>query len=134
VSEEKIHVVRKVMDAISRRDLPALLEHLDADVRLYPLMSAWPQTYRGHDGVEQWWRDVGQLWEHFGVRPESFRDLADGSLLVQISWRGRGTGAVAELEGPATAVIRFHDTKVASMEIHLDEAHAMRTIGDTTPG
>jgi ketosteroid isomerase-like protein len=132
VSEETSQVISQAMDAISSRDLRGFLGHLDADVQLGALMSVWPRTYRGYEGIEQWWRDVGQLWEHFVVRPEGFRDLADGTVVVQFSWRGLGKGAVAEVEGPATAVVRFRDTKVASIEVHLDETRATRAISDTS--
>ena len=134
MSDEKIEVIRKAMAAISRRDLPGFLEHLDADIQLDPLTSVWPRTYRGHEGIEQWWRDVAELWEHFVVHPEDFRDRADKTVIVQISWRGRGKGAFAEVEGPATAVVRFRDTKVASIQVHFDETRAMQAIADTPPG
>jgi ketosteroid isomerase-like protein len=128
VPGDNIQVVRQALDALGRRDLPGLLEHVDADIELHPLLSVWPRTYSGRDGIEEWWRDVGELWEDFTLEPEAFRDFGDGNLLVRVRWRGRAKGATAELDGPAAAVVRFRTDKVTSVEIHLDEAQALQAI------
>jgi ketosteroid isomerase-like protein len=126
-----IDVARQVLDAVGRRDLPAILEHVDADVELHPLLTVWQRTYRGREEIEQWWRDVGELWDDFSIEPEDFRDLGGGTLVVRVRWRGRAKGASAELDGPAVAVMRFRDTKAVSVDIHLDEARALRAIADS---
>ena len=125
-----MEVVRQALAAVGRRDLSAILERVDADVELHPVLSVWPRTYRGREGIEQWWRDVGELWEDFSVETEGFRDVGDETLVVRVRWRGRARGASTELGGPAAAVVRFRGAKAAFVEIHLDEAQALRTIGD----
>jgi ketosteroid isomerase-like protein len=126
VAEGNIEVVRQGLDAIGRRDLSAILEHVDADIELHPLLSVWPRTYRGREGIEQWWADVGELWEEFSLEAEGFRDAGEGTLVVRMRWRGRARGASAEVEGPAVAVVRFRGEKVVSVDIHLDEASALQ--------
>src|SRR5438067_9359287 len=129
MSAERIEVVRQVLDAVGRRDVQAILENVDADVELQPLLSVWRQTYRGHDGIEEWSRGVGELWESFSVEPEDFRDIGEGSLVVRLRWRGRAKGVSTELDGPGAAVVRFRDDKLLSVDIHLDEHSALRSIG-----
>jgi len=129
VAGDNVAVVRQALDAVGRRDLPALLKQVDTDVELRPLLTVWPQTYRGHEGIEQWWRDVGELWDDFSIEPEDFRDLGGGTLIVRVRWSGRPKGASAKLDGPAVAVVRFRETKAVSVDIHLDEAHALRAMG-----
>jgi ketosteroid isomerase-like protein len=131
VAEDSIQVVRQALDAVGRRDLPAVLEHVDADIELRPLLSVWPRTYRGREGIEQWWEDVGELWEEFRLETEGFRDVGGGTLVVRMRWRGQARGSSAEVEGPAAAVVRFQGDKVASVDIHLDEAHALNSIADS---
>jgi ketosteroid isomerase-like protein len=130
VAEDNMEVVRQALEAIGRRDLPAILEHVDADIELHPLLSVWPRTYRGRNGIEQWWQDVGELWEDFNIETEGFRDLGEGTLLVRVRWRGRARGASTEVDGPAAAVVRFRGDKAASVDIYLDEAQALQAIAD----
>jgi ketosteroid isomerase-like protein len=126
-----MEVVRQALEAIGRRDLSAILERVDAEVELHPLLSVWPQTYRGREGIEQWWRDVGELWEDFEVETEGFHEVGNETLVVRLHWRGRARGGATEVDGPAAAVVRFRGAKVAFVDIHLDEAHALRAIADT---
>ena len=48
MSADRIEVVRQVLDAVGRRDVQAILDNVDSDVELQPLLSVWRQTYRGH--------------------------------------------------------------------------------------
>jgi ketosteroid isomerase-like protein len=128
VSEPNIGVVQRAFDAIGRRDLDAVLEEVDPNVELHPFVSVWRRTYRGHAGIEQWSKDVAELWEEFSVLPRGFRDLGDDALLVLAQWHGRGKGSTTAIDGPAAVVIRFRDGKAASVDVYLDEAHALKSV------
>ena len=125
MSEANIEAVRQALAAVERRDLTGLLEHADPDIELRPLLSVWPRTYRGHAGIEQWSRDVGDIWREFSVDAEDFRDLGAGTLIVRLHWRGRAKESSIEVEGPAAAVVRFGGDKAVSVDIHLDEERAL---------
>src|SRR5437868_3043543 len=129
MSADRIEVVRQVLDAVGRRDVQAILDNVDSDVELQPLLSVWRQTYRGHDGIEEWSQGVGELWDSFSVEPEGFRDLGEDTIVVRLRWRGRAKGASTELDGPGAAVVRFQADKVISVDIHLDEHAALRSMG-----
>jgi ketosteroid isomerase-like protein len=128
VSEANIEAARQALRAVGRRDLSGVLEHTDPNIELHPLTSVWQQTYRGHAGIEQWFRDVGDLWREFSVDAEGFRDLGHGTLLVRIHWHGRAKEGSAELEGPAAAVVRFHGERMVSIDVHLDEERALASV------
>jgi ketosteroid isomerase-like protein len=116
------------LDAISRRDLTALLALLAPEIELRPLMSVWQQSYRGHEGIERWWRDVAALWESFEVRADDFRDVGDDAMFMRIEWRGVGKGTGNEVEGPLTGIARFAGDKVLVLEIFIDEARALASV------
>jgi ketosteroid isomerase-like protein len=128
VSEANVGVVQRALDAVSRRDLDALLEELDPNVEVHPFVSVWQRTYRGHAGIEQWSKDTAELWEEFSLRPRGFRDLGDDALLVLAQWRGRGKGSAPAIDGPAALVIRFRNGKAASIDVYLDEASALKAV------
>lgn len=128
MSDARADAVRRACDALGRRDLRAVLDELDPDVEVSPLVSVWQRSYRGHTGVEQWWRDVSELWEEFSIRPDDFRDLGDDVLLVRAHWHGRGKGNATGIDGPTALVIRFRNQKATSVDGYLDDAHAMRAV------
>jgi ketosteroid isomerase-like protein len=131
VAEERTEVVRQFMDAITRGDIPALLAVSDPEVELVPLVSVWPTPYRGHDGLRQWHRDLAENWEVFEVRPEGFKELPGGAMLVDIQWRSQGKGGGPEVAGPAAVIYRFRDGRVLSAHVHVDASQALR---DPTAG
>ena len=130
MAEDRIEVVREALDAIGRRDLQAILERVDEEIVLHPLLSVWPRTYEGHAGIRQWWEDVDELWESFRLDAEDFREEEDGSLVVRVRWRGRARGMPGEVDGPAVAVVRFRGDKPSSVDIHLDEKFAPNAAAD----
>ena len=128
MTDTQVATVRLALDAISRRDLPGLLDLLDPEIELRPLMSVWERSYRGHDGIERWWRDVAELWDSFEVEADDFRDVADDAMLLHIQWHGVAKGSGNEVEGPLAAIARFAGEKVVLLEIFIDEARALASL------
>jgi ketosteroid isomerase-like protein len=121
----RIEMVRRAMAAVARRDTSAFLAEVADDCELRPLISVWPQPYRGHDGIERWFEDLAAVWDSFSVEPQDIRSLDDDTLLVALLWKGRGKGRRDELSGPAVALWRFRDDKAVSARLYPDEARAL---------
>jgi ketosteroid isomerase-like protein len=128
VSDARIETVHRALEAISDRDLPALLDLLDPDVELRPLMSVWQRSYTGHDGIERWWADVAEIWDSFKVDAGDFRDLGDDALFLRVHWHGVAKGSGNEVEGPLAAIARFDGDRVSLLEIFVDEARALASV------
>lgn len=126
--EDMIEVARRVIDAISRADLEALIADTDPEIELRPLVSAWPETYRGHQGIAEWLEARAAVWEEFSVDPQSFREVAADAVLVRVEWRGRARAGSTEIGGPAAGVFRFRSDKIVSANVYLDEAQAISAI------
>jgi ketosteroid isomerase-like protein len=126
VADRRIGVVLRALDAVGRRDVQAVLDEVDPDVELHPFVSVWQRRYEGRAGIEQWLRDIGELWEGYTVAAHDFRDLGADTLLVLGQWRGRGKGAATPLDGPLALLVAFRAGKVASVDVHLDEASALK--------
>jgi ketosteroid isomerase-like protein len=123
---DRIGVVRRAFDAIARRDQQALLDELDPSVEIHPLVSVWQRTYRGHEGIEQWWGHMAGLWEEFSFHAFDFRDLDEETLLVLAQWRGRAKGSATAIDGPAILLIGFRAGLIGSVDAYLDEAGALK--------
>ena len=59
MSQENVEIIKDAFAAISRSDLNMLLSLTDPEVEFHSLIAeAEDQTYRGHDGVREWWEQV----------------------------------------------------------------------------
>jgi ketosteroid isomerase-like protein len=133
MDERHIETIRAALDAVSRRDLDGVLAFLDPDVELRPRFSVWRQTYRGHEGIEEWWNDMTALWDEFTLEVHELSEVGDDTLVVTLDWRGRDTHTKREIEGPGAAVVRFHQGKVAALDMHLDAQRAMAALKADRP-
>lgn len=125
-----VDVVTGIIEAMSRRDLDAVLAASDADCELTPLISAWPEPYRGHEGLRRWFDDTAFNWERWEVEVTEARELERDTVLTNVRWRGRPRGSESELDGPAAAIWHLRDGKAVSVTVYPDERRAL----DAQPG
>ncbi len=96
MSQENLETARRHFDAFNRafsEGASDFYEMLDPNVELVPMSALLEGTrYHGHDAVREWFEEMKRDWTSFEVRPEQFRDLGDGRVLVLGSWRARGRG------------------------------------------
>ena len=68
--------MRAAIDAYNRRDIVELRELMTDDVELRPPVSALTgRAYRGHDGIEEWLRDVDESFASAQIVPLELLDL-----------------------------------------------------------
>jgi ketosteroid isomerase-like protein len=79
---EEVEVVRAIYDAFARRDVEAALEHVDPDVTFAPegttRILGRTEPYRGHDGMREYFADVGRLWDQLTLHATDFRATGGG--------------------------------------------------------
>ena len=110
-------VVRRVFDALSHRDVPALLELAAPDIEFFaPATAALTRqgrSYRGHDGIMRYMRDVGRVWDELELIPASFHESGDDQVIVRGRLRARGRSGVL-LDERANWLVEVHNGKVVS--------------------
>jgi ketosteroid isomerase-like protein len=122
VGEQAIESVRRLLGALNRRDLEAIKAEVAADFELHPLVSVWQRTYVGHDGIEDWQRDLGQIWEAFEIHADEVEDVEDEAVLVVGRWQGRSRTGLGPLDGPIAAIVRFAGDKARRADVYHDRA------------
>jgi ketosteroid isomerase-like protein len=101
MSEENVEIVRKVIDAISAREVPEDL--IAPDIHLQNVRTAVSDNlYVGHDGVRKWQQDF------FGVMDEEARLEVEDCVVVTLRLAGHGakSGAPLELRWPQVIWLR----------------------------
>jgi uncharacterized protein len=102
MSEENVEIVRRVFDAVTRRDTETVLALYDPEVEWDVSRSAFGKllgqgVYRGHDGLRTFFRQWYEAWEK---PPDNYDELIDaGDQVVSVvTERGRGRASGIELE------------------------------------
>jgi ketosteroid isomerase-like protein len=127
MSQENVEVVRRLLDARDRDDLPAALECLDPAVEFIPLRAATEGIYRGHAGVEQFVTDTAENFESFQPHYQLV-DLGDQVLAYgTIHLRGKGGGV--EMDIPSGGIFDVCDGKVVRWQDFGSKERALEAVG-----
>jgi hypothetical protein len=122
-AQENVQVVKDGYAAFSRGDVPGLLALLAEDVEWHIPGTGLPLagTYRGHDGVANFFQKLSQEADILDFQPREF--VADGDRVMVIGWersKVKATGRTAEVDWVMSFTVRngkvsifreFSDTK-----------------------
>jgi ketosteroid isomerase-like protein len=119
-------VVRASIDAFNRRDVPALLAHIDPDVEWVPLRAVLEgDVYRGHEGIRRFIADCDEDLEDMQVRMEDATQVGD-FVVVNGAIEGRGRGSGNELDLSIGWLMHVTGGRVDYLRAYTDRAEAMR--------
>ena len=128
MSQENVDHVR---DAYERwkatRELDLSLVHPEVEWVFIDLEGK-PLTYRGHEGLHEWLRDVGESWEDLWWEPQRLTDVGDQVVaIVTAHLRGRGSGI--DLEVPLGNLWTFRDGLAVHFKMFLNPDEALEAAG-----
>jgi ketosteroid isomerase-like protein len=90
--EPSVAVLRRFHEAWTEGDLPAVLALVADDVVVHPLHGALftQMEFRGHAGIEQWYREMTDPWDRFEAIVEEARETPEGAIgvLRVVGYRG----------------------------------------------
>jgi ketosteroid isomerase-like protein len=110
MSEENVEIVRQLAVAVSRGDLPEVLELTDPQVEWRPAIAPLGQ-YRGHDGIRQYLSDLDEAFETFRINVVDLLGVGDLVMaLGRIHYCGKGSGV--ETQASLGWVFKLRDGKV----------------------
>jgi ketosteroid isomerase-like protein len=122
-------VVRRYVDALNRRDLPAMLELLDPHVELITRRG----PIRGHDDVRRW---LGEPYAELDVERTVDRIQVAGNTVVatgRIRHLWRESGQTAD-EVEIAVLAEVEDGRIVRVQTFDDEAAALAAAGLPTEG
>jgi ketosteroid isomerase-like protein len=115
MGERNVELVRRAFEALSRRDIPTLLELAAPDIEFYaPATAALTRrgrSYRGHNGIMRYMRDVARIWDELELIPQQYREAGDRHVLVAGRLRARGRGGLI-LDEQANWLVELRDGKI----------------------
>jgi ketosteroid isomerase-like protein len=129
MSQENVDVVLRGVAAMNRGDPEAFTAVCDArfEMRLVGAVGE-PVRYVGAEGVLEFFRDMGEVWEDWGFEVECARDL-DQHVLITGRQRGRGRVSGIEVDSPRACVVAVRDGAVTGLRYFTEPAEALKAVG-----
>lgn len=86
MDDPDVEVVRKAWAALERKDLDAFLEQIDREIEFLSLIAeAEGRTYRGHEGVRDWWDTVSASLGGLRYDVQGLKSLGEGHVLTEVA-------------------------------------------------
>jgi ketosteroid isomerase-like protein len=132
MSAKAEELVRQAYQAFSKRDLDALREIADPRIEIHTvtgMIAGRSEPYRGHDGLIEYLRDVGEMWDEIELLPTNFHELSDSRLVV--FGRVRARRELAVIDAPNAWLWEVGEGRIRSARVFGDPQSARELLGQT---
>jgi ketosteroid isomerase-like protein len=126
MSQENMAIVRRLLEAVNRRDFDAMLETGDPEIEIVTLMTG---TYRGHAGWRQLVEQMAEEVSGFQFVPEDLIDVGQDRVVAVTRWVGTGRTSGIALSQTIGLVYTFRDGLVVRQESFRNRAEALKAVG-----
>jgi len=127
MSEETVETLRRGYGAVNRGDIEGFIANVHPDVEFTSLIAeSEGETFRGHDGVRRWWKEVVLPLGGLHGEPVEIRDLGD-TVVTRVlgTYRPRGV----EVRQTIWQVVRYRDGKSVWWQFFRTEEEALEAAG-----
>jgi ketosteroid isomerase-like protein len=130
---ETMDLARRLMDALSKHELDAMLDLSHPSVEWHSFFAALGHgsdgVYRGHEGTRQYVRDLDDAWDAVWAEVDDGVAVGEVALLVgRIHFRGKESGV--ETESATGWVLRFSGGKLIRFDAFRDPDQAIAGLGE----
>jgi ketosteroid isomerase-like protein len=134
MSQENVEIVRRVYDAVARRDAANVLALYDADVevdgsRLPESAMTGLHLLRGHEGLRKVTHEWNEAWEYAEDHCEELIDAGGEHVISVVTRRGRGLASGAEVETRRGGVWTIRDGRVVRTVWFPSVEEALEAVG-----
>jgi ketosteroid isomerase-like protein len=127
MSRENVEVIRRAIAAINLRDLDALLESCDPEIEFSSLLSALGTTFRGHEGMREYLREITDNYEEMHLEIERIEDRGE-VVTAALHARGRGKASGVTLEWDIAYAARLRNGRGWRVASRSTEADALEAV------
>jgi ketosteroid isomerase-like protein len=129
VSQENVEIVRRSLDAYSRRDVDALrtLNHPDLELDWSASVGSLAGVYRGFDEALRFYAEYYEAFEATVVEPDRFVETGDLVVVPNVAHQ-RGRDGI-EVAARSTLVFAVHNRLVTRICLYQDEDEALKAVG-----
>jgi ketosteroid isomerase-like protein len=129
MSQRNLDVMRQGFEAFNERDVDRLISLSDPECEWLPFRAQLEGiTYRGHEGVRQFFADMEDDWSSFRVDVLELHDREDRVAMLGRA-RGRGRGSGVDIDAVAGFVGEMRNGRIIRLTSYSDPQAALEAIG-----
>jgi ketosteroid isomerase-like protein len=129
VLRENVELVRRSYELWAARDLEGMLAITDPEVELRSLLTEAERTsYRGHEGVAEWYATLLGVFPDWSGKIESIR-ATDDAVVVKVRVNASAAGTGAPVDQTTWQAFRFREGKVVFIGWYRTEPEALEAVG-----
>jgi steroid delta-isomerase-like uncharacterized protein len=133
--EENVELVRRAMKAWNSENIDEVIALSDPDVEFVSIFAGMEgRTYRGYDGLREYFADMRDTWSEFHRDIEKMIDAGDERVVVFFGLRGTARASGAPVEEEVTTVFRLREGRLHRMVVYRDREEALKDAGLQAPG
>jgi ketosteroid isomerase-like protein len=128
--EDAEQLVRSAYKAFSERDIESLRKLSDPRIEIHTvtgMIAGRAEPYQGHDGIEEYLRDVGEHWDEIELLPAEFRPLSESRIVV--FGRVRARRELAVIDAPNAWLWEVGEGRIRSARVFGDPQAARELLG-----
>jgi ketosteroid isomerase-like protein len=129
VATESEQSVRGLADAITERDPEAAMAVCDPEVEFLSVLAVDGRTYEGHDGIREYFADIGSAWEEWSVEVHEIASGPDGRVAIVMTMHMRGKESGVTLSERTGHVWTLRDSKLLRNRPFREAEQALREVG-----
>lgn len=129
MSKENVETVRRLFEAVERRDREGLLAAYDENIVIREAESLpYGGVYHGHEGALKHGLNYLGTWAGFQASAEQKLSptFLDAGETVVVLWRQRAANGKRKLDLSAASVYRLRDGKIVESEMFQDTAAVLQ--------
>jgi ketosteroid isomerase-like protein len=129
MSEENVDIIRRALEAFSRRDLDAALRdtHPDVEVDWSRSQGLEAGVYRGREGARRFWSTFFEAFDRVVVVPEEFIEHAD-HVIVSVRTQLWGRDGI-EVTARNVAAVTLRDGLILEWRLFRTRDEALKALG-----
>src|SRR5919201_3545282 len=128
MSQENFEIVRRWAAAIGRGDLAETL--WDPDLVIVNAEGwALEATYRGYQGLRQWWHDLDEAFSDFAMQVEEITPVDDERFLTEQRFIGHFRQTGIQWDAPWASVVTVQGGRIKSAVGYMSKRRALKALG-----
>jgi ketosteroid isomerase-like protein len=133
--QQDVELVRKGMQAWNRADIKELTALSDPDVEFVSIFAGMEgRTYRGYDGLREYFADMRDTWAEFHRDIEEVIDAGDEQVVVLFRLRGTARASGVSVDEHVTTLFRLRKGRLYRMVVFRNRDEALEAAGLRTSG